>query len=65
MATDFSIIFSNSPAVQLIRMRNAHWVVPFLFRVFKTENRHSIPESELTQLLAEELEQRAPPEPRE
>lgn len=57
MDNDFSQIFQHSPAVQLVRMRNAHWVIPFLFRVFKTENRHSIPESELTQLLAEELDQ--------
>ncbi|ASZ10368.1 DUF3375 domain-containing protein [Chitinophaga pendula] len=48
-------LFENSPSVQIIRMRNAHWVLPFLHRVFKTENVFSIPEPALISLLAEEL----------
>lgn len=53
--TDLIQILTNSPAVQLLRMRNAHWVIPFLFRIFKLDNRLTIPEHELSQLLAEEL----------
>jgi hypothetical protein len=36
-------------------MRNAHWVIPFLFRAFKTENILSLPEQTLISALAEEL----------
>ncbi len=53
--TDISYLFETSPAVQIIRMRNAHWVIPFLFKAFKTENILSLPEPALINLLAEEL----------
>jgi hypothetical protein len=36
-------------------MRNAHWVLPFLFKAFKTENTLSLPEPALISALAEEL----------
>lgn len=36
-------------------MRNAHWVIPFLFKAFKTENVISLPEQSLISALAEEL----------
>jgi len=53
---DFSFLFSSSPAIQLIRLRNAHWVIPFLYDVFKSDNtRFSIPESQLLQWLTETL----------
>lgn len=53
--TDISYLFETSPAVQIIRMRNAPWVIPFLFKAFKTENRLTLPEPTLINLLAEEL----------
>ena len=36
-------------------MRNAHWVIPFLFKAFKTDNTLSLPEPVLINALAEEL----------
>jgi hypothetical protein len=36
-------------------MRNAQWVIPFLFKAFKAENKLTLPEPALTSLLAEEL----------
>jgi hypothetical protein len=56
---DISFLFESAPAVQIIRMRNAHWVIPFLFKAFKTENILSLPEPALTSLLAEELRNHA------
>ncbi len=53
--SDISELLTTSPAVQMIRMRNAHWVLPFLYQTFKSENRLSIPEPVLTSVLAEEL----------
>ena len=52
---DISYLFGSAPAVQIVRMRNAHWVIPFLFKAFKTENILSLPEPGLISLLAEEL----------
>jgi hypothetical protein len=53
--TELSYLLETSPSVQIIRMRNAHWVIPFLFRAFKTENILSLPEQTLISALAEEL----------
>ncbi|MBS1603609.1 MAG: DUF3375 domain-containing protein [Bacteroidetes bacterium] len=53
--SDISYLFETSPAVQIIRMRNAQWVIPFLFKAFKTDSMLSLPEPALTGLLAEEL----------
>jgi len=52
---DISYLFAFAPSVQIIRMRNAHWVIPFLFKAFKTENILSVPEPALISMLAEEL----------
>lgn len=53
-------LFASSPAVQIIRMRNAHWVLPFLYSAFKAENNiFYIAEPELISRLAEELRQHA------
>ena len=52
---DISYLFESAPAVQIVRMRNAHWVIPFLFKAFKTENVLSLPEPVLINLLAEDL----------
>ena len=48
-------LFVTNPAVQMLRLRNAGWVLPFLYKVFKEENRPIIEESTLIQLLAETL----------
>lgn len=40
-------------------MRNAQWVIPFLFKAFKTENILSLPEPGLISQLAEELRNHA------
>ncbi|MHA4810196.1 DUF3375 domain-containing protein [Flavitalea flava] len=56
---DISYLFESAPSVQIIRMRNAQWVIPFLFKAFKTENTLSIPEPVLINLLAEELHNHA------
>ena len=53
--SDISYLFETSPSVQIIRMRNAQWVIPFLFKAFKTENILSLPEPNLISQLAEEL----------
>jgi hypothetical protein len=52
---DISYLLESAPSVQIIRMRNAQWVIPFLFSAFKTDNVLSIPEPGLINLLAEEL----------
>ena len=39
----------------MLRLRNAHWILPFLYTVFKEENRHVIPEESFIKLLAETL----------
>src|SRR5579864_7868807 len=52
---DISYLFESNPSVQVLRMRNAHWVIPFLFRAFKTDNILSLPEPVLINALAEEL----------
>ena len=52
---DISYLFESAPSVQIIRMRNAQWVIPFLFKAFKTENKLTLPEAALINLLAEEL----------
>ncbi|MBN8853194.1 MAG: hypothetical protein BGO55_13340 [Sphingobacteriales bacterium 50-39] len=52
---DISYLLESAPSVQIIRMRNAQWVIPFLFSAFKTDNVLSIPEPSLINLLAEEL----------
>jgi len=52
---DISYLFQSAPSVQILRMRNAHWVIPFLFKAFKSENVLSLPEPGLINMLAEEL----------
>ena len=52
---EISYLFESSPSVQIIRMRNAQWVIPFLFKAFKTENKLTLTEPALINLLAEEL----------
>ncbi|SJZ84937.1 DUF3375 domain-containing protein [Sediminibacterium ginsengisoli] len=56
LTEDFSLLFETSPAIQFIRLRNAKWVMPFLYKVFQSDNtRFSVPESQLLQWLTETL----------
>ena len=52
---ELAILFESSPSLQIIRMRNADWVLPFLQAAFKATERLSIPESRLVQQLSEAL----------
>ncbi|MBN8876786.1 MAG: DUF3375 domain-containing protein [Sphingobacteriales bacterium] len=52
---DVSFLFSTSPALQLLRLRNANWVLPFLYSVFKEIHRPVISEPQLIQILSETL----------
>ncbi len=52
---ELAILFESSPSLQIIRMRNAGWVLPFLHEAFKSTERLSIPESKLVQRLSEAL----------
>src|SRR4051812_17609020 len=52
---DLHGLISTSPAIQMLRLRNANWILPFLYNIFKEENMFSIPETRLVVLLAEEL----------
>lgn len=52
---DLYWLISSSPAIQMLRLRNTHWILPFLYNIFKVDNRFSISETQLIQLLAEEL----------
>ncbi|TWW00594.1 DUF3375 domain-containing protein [Chitinophaga pinensis] len=54
---DLYWLISTSPAIQMLRLRNMQWILPFLYGVFKEENRFSISEGQLTRLLAETLGQ--------
>lgn len=56
---EISYLFESAPSIQIIRMRNAQWVIPFLFKAFKTENKLTLPEPALINLLAEELRNHA------
>lgn len=57
--TNIAYLFDSALPLQIIRMRNAQWVLPFLFGAFKAENIFSLPEPVLVSLLAQELESHA------
>ncbi len=48
-------ILRVNPAIAILRLRNAQWVLPFLYRVFKEDNRHIIEEDTLIHLLTDTL----------
>src|ERR1700744_2293256 len=56
---ELAFLFESSPSLQLIRMRNADWVLPFLHAAFKSTEKLSIPESRLASTLADALRSRA------
>lgn len=49
-------LFHSSLALNIVRMRNGHWVLPFLYNCFKISNTFSLPEPNLVQALMQELE---------
>ncbi|MGN6491700.1 MAG: DUF3375 domain-containing protein [Agriterribacter sp.] len=52
-----SFLIQSSPALQMLRLRNAGWVLPFLYTVFKEQRKMVIKEEQLIPLLAETLSQ--------
>ena len=52
---ELSFLLASSPAVQMLRQRSARWILPFLYHVYKEENRFIVPEDQLIQLLTETL----------
>lgn len=52
---EFALLFESSPSLQIIRMRNAGWILPFIYSVFKMQDKASVSEARLSQLLAESL----------
>lgn len=48
-------LLTANPAIQMLRSRSARWCLPFLYQVFKEENRFVINEDTLIQLLTETL----------
>lgn len=54
---ELSHLIQSAPALQILRMRNAFWVLPFLYTTYKEHMVFSLPEAKLTRLLAETLSQ--------
>lgn len=52
---DLVFLITSSPAIQMLRQRSVGWILPFLYRVYKEENRFVIQEHLLIQLLTETL----------
>lgn len=56
---NITFLIQSSPALQMLRLRNAGWVLPFLYTVFKENRRMVVKEEQLVPLLAETLSQHA------
>jgi hypothetical protein len=52
---ELAFIITSSPAIQMLKRKSASWILPFLYRIYKEENRFVIAEEMLIQLVAEEL----------
>ncbi|KAA2239504.1 DUF3375 domain-containing protein [Chitinophaga agrisoli] len=52
---DISHTLNTHPAFQMLRLQNARWVLPLLYKVFKEENRFLVEEKTFIQLVAEAL----------
>ncbi|GAA0551230.1 DUF3375 domain-containing protein [Chitinophaga japonensis] len=52
---DIAYILNTHPALQMLRLQNARWVLPMLYKVFKEDNRFLVEERVLIQLVAETL----------
>ncbi|MGN6437727.1 MAG: DUF3375 domain-containing protein [Agriterribacter sp.] len=57
ISENISFLIQSSPALQMLRLRNAGWVLPFLYTVFKEQRKMVIKEEQLIPLLAETLSQ--------
>lgn len=54
---NISFLIQSSPALLMLRLRNAGWVLPFLYTAFKEQRKMVIKEEQLIPLLAETLSQ--------
>ncbi len=52
---NIGFLIQSSPALQMLRLRNAGWILPFLYRVFKEQRQMVVKEAQLIQLLADTL----------
>lgn len=52
---NIGILVQTSPALQMLRLRNAGWVLPFLYAAFKEGRKMVIKEEQLVPMLAETL----------
>ena len=52
---EVALLIMSNPAVSMLRQRSARWMLPFLYRVYKEENRFIISEDHLIRLLTETL----------
>lgn len=52
---DIAYTLNTHPAFQMVRLQNARWVLPLLYKVFKEDNRFLVEERALIQLVAETL----------
>lgn len=50
-----ALLVQSSPALQMLRLRNAGWILPFLYSVFKEQRHIVVREAQLIQMLAETL----------
>lgn len=57
-ASDLHEHFVSHPTVQILRLHNAKWILPFLYSVFKERERFTIDERQLVHLLSEALTDR-------
>lgn len=51
------MLLASSPALQMLRLKNAHWVLPFLYQIFKIEQKTTVIEEALVQALSYHLQQ--------
>ncbi|MBN8789869.1 MAG: DUF3375 domain-containing protein [Terrimonas sp.] len=54
-----AFLIQSSPALQMLRLRNAGWVLPFLYTAFKEHRKMVIKEEQLVPMLAETLSSHA------
>ncbi|WP_126973742.1 DUF3375 domain-containing protein [Gynurincola endophyticus] len=51
------MLLASSPALQMLRLKNAHWVLPFLYQIFKIDQKSTVTEEVLVQALSFHLQQ--------
>ncbi len=50
-------MLSASPALQMLRLKNAQWVLPFLYQLFKNDEKNTVTEDQIIQALSIHLQQ--------